>query len=111
MRFPRSARLVSLSLFALFLACQFQIIHAQKKNEQKPLEVTKQDPPRPGQKPADYSQEAFVIEQMTTNYRFEKDGTGQRDMTVRVKVQSEAGLERFGQRSEEHTSELQSLRH
>src|SRR4030095_848890 len=46
---------------------------------------------------ADYSQEAFVIEQLKMFYRFEKDGTGQRDLSMRVRVQTEAGLERFGQ--------------
>jgi tetratricopeptide (TPR) repeat protein len=48
-------------------------------------------------KAADYSKEAFVIEDLKSLYRFEKDGTGLRDMILRVKIQSEAGLERFGQ--------------
>jgi hypothetical protein len=34
---------------------------------------------------------------MTTSYRFEKDGTGQREQTFCVKVQSDAGVESFGQ--------------
>ncbi|MCM3872352.1 MAG: DUF3857 domain-containing protein, partial [Pyrinomonadaceae bacterium] len=51
----------------------------------------------PSAKAADYSKEAFVIEQLKSLYRFEKDGTGLREMTLRVKVQSEAGMERFGQ--------------
>jgi Domain of Unknown Function with PDB structure (DUF3857) len=49
------------------------------------------------QKQPDYSQEAYVIERMTTSYRFEKDGTGQREQSLRVKVQSDAGVESFGQ--------------
>jgi tetratricopeptide (TPR) repeat protein len=49
------------------------------------------------QKQTDYSQEAYVIERMTTSYRFEKDGTGQREQSLRVKVQSDAGVEGFGQ--------------
>jgi tetratricopeptide (TPR) repeat protein len=49
------------------------------------------------QKQPDYSQEAYVIEQMTTSYRFEKDGTGQREQTLLVKVQGDAGVEAFGQ--------------
>jgi tetratricopeptide (TPR) repeat protein len=49
------------------------------------------------QKQPDYSQEAYVIERMTTSYRFEKDGTGQREQIFRVKVQSDAGVESFGQ--------------
>src|SRR5262245_38563863 len=49
------------------------------------------------QKQPDYSQEAYVIERMTTTYRFEKDGTGRREQNLRVKVQSDAGVESFGQ--------------
>jgi tetratricopeptide (TPR) repeat protein len=49
------------------------------------------------QKQPDYSQEAYVIERVTTSYRFEKDGTGQREQSLRVKVQSDAGVENFGQ--------------
>jgi hypothetical protein len=49
------------------------------------------------QKQPDYSQEAYVIERMTTSYRFEKDGAGRREQILRVKVQSDAGVESFGQ--------------
>src|SRR6185437_11250111 len=41
--------------------------------------------------PPDYSEEAFVIEQSKSTFRFEKDGTGRRDASMRVKVQSAAG--------------------
>ena len=47
--------------------------------------------------PADYSQEAVVIEQARTAIRFEKDGTGRRDTYLRLKTQSEAGVQQFGQ--------------
>ena len=63
--------------------------------------VSAQQPPAqsaeaPKQKP-DYSGEAVIIEQLSSAYRFERDGTGQREMMLRVKVQSDAGVERFGQ--------------
>ena len=38
-----------------------------------------------------YSQEAVVVEEARTRYRFEKDGTGQREMYMRLRTQSEAG--------------------
>jgi tetratricopeptide (TPR) repeat protein len=44
-----------------------------------------------------FAKETFVMERYHVRYRFEKDGTGTRDLTVRVKVQSEGGVERFGQ--------------
>ncbi len=45
----------------------------------------------------DYSQEPFVIEQYYTRARFEKDGTGRRELQVRIRVQSEAGVQQLGQ--------------
>ena len=45
----------------------------------------------------DYSQEAFVIEQLRTSYRFDNDGTGRREQYARIKVQSDAGVQQWGQ--------------
>src|ERR1700728_5479244 len=45
----------------------------------------------------DYSQEAFVVEQYRTRYRFESDGTGRRETVARIRVQSEAGVQQWGQ--------------
>jgi len=98
---PRSL----LFLKALLLACclvdpnYVRSTRAQSRTQQGP-------PPAPQitakpatlvEKSPDYSQEAFVIEQLLKSYRFEKDGTGQRELNMRVRVQTEAGLERFGQ--------------
>src|SRR5262252_288964 len=51
----------------------------------------------PSAKAPDYSQEGFVIEKFSTGYRFEKDGTSKRDLYARIRVQSEAGVEQWGQ--------------
>jgi hypothetical protein len=45
----------------------------------------------------DHSQEAFVVEKLRYAYRFENDGTGRREVTARIKIQSEAGVEQWGQ--------------
>ena len=88
---PRSAQIVALFLTISFLLA-LQPVRAQTtaSKPQQPSEAAKQ-------KPADYSQEALVIEQMSTGYRFERDGTGRREVTFRAKVQSEVGVERLGQ--------------
>lgn len=57
---------------------------------------------KPDTKPADvpahdYSQEAFVIEQYRSIYHFEDDGTGRKETIARVRVQSEAGVQQWGQ--------------
>ncbi len=84
--------IVSICLLPGFLVT----IHAQG-GPPKPTAGTTVQQPSAKEKEPDYSQEAMVIEQFKTFYRFEKDGTGQRELTFRVKIQSEAALERFGQ--------------
>ena len=46
---------------------------------------------------SDYAQESLVIEQLRTAYKFEKDGTGNREVNFRAKLQNEAAVEQFGQ--------------
>src|SRR5580658_6236612 len=46
---------------------------------------------------ADYSKEPFVGEQVRARYKFENDGTGREENTIRIRVQSEAGVQRWGQ--------------
>jgi tetratricopeptide (TPR) repeat protein len=109
---PRNAQIIALVLTLSFLP--FQAARAQT--------IRVQDPPPPaGQKPAveknkpdaeqkpDYSQEAVVIEQLSTAYRYESDGTGQRELTMRIKIQSDAGVERFGQLVFPYTSANEKL--
>ena len=45
----------------------------------------------------DYSQESFVVERMHSTYRFESDGTGRKEVVARIRVQSEAGVQQWGQ--------------
>ena len=45
----------------------------------------------------DYSKEPFVFEKYTTRVRFENDGTGERDRIVRIRVQSDAGVQALGE--------------
>src|SRR5215213_2865154 len=71
------------------------------KSPAKPTEAAKQK--------RDYSQEAVVVEQFSTAYRFERDGTGQREATLRVKVQSDAGVGRFGQLVFDYSSANEKL--
>lgn len=52
----------------------------------------------------DYAQESFVIEQMHSHYRFEADGTGRKETTARIRVQSEAGVQQWGQLQEGYNS-------
>jgi tetratricopeptide (TPR) repeat protein/transglutaminase-like putative cysteine protease len=56
-----------------------------------PVAVSAQQPPpsRPD--------EAAIIEQIRTTVRFENDGTGRREVYMRVRAQSEAGVQQWGQ--------------
>jgi len=62
------------------------------------------DSTKPEPKTHDYSQESFVIEQMHSRYRFEADGTGRKETTARIRVQSEAGVQQWGQLQEGYNS-------
>ena len=60
-----------------------------------PLAAAPQQQPATAQPHADYSREPFVIEQYFTTARFENDGTSERDLTVRIRVQSDAGAQQL----------------
>jgi Flp pilus assembly protein TadD len=45
----------------------------------------------------DFTQEPFVIEQYHTTAKFENDGTSQRDLAVRIRVQSDSGVQQLGE--------------
>lgn len=45
----------------------------------------------------DYSKEPFVVERLYERYRFENDGTGRKETTLRVHILSDVGLKSFGQ--------------
>src|SRR5579863_6103014 len=84
---------------ALFVACipVSSLIAQQPKSPSShpaaPAATTAAD----SAKPRDYSEEGFVIEYLHARYRFESDGTGSRELTARVRVQSEAGVQQWGQ--------------
>jgi Flp pilus assembly protein TadD len=95
--------LVSLSfqcLTAAESAAGSQQINAPQQQGSRPPEVDVErgdlNATAPDKK-ADYSKEAFVVEQLRAKYRFENDGTGRKEASFRIRVQSEAGVQGFGQ--------------
>jgi tetratricopeptide (TPR) repeat protein len=68
---------------------------AQSSTDNNPIEAPA--PPKTADKNHDYAQESFVVEQMHSSYRFEADGTGRKDVVARIRVQSEAGVQQWGQ--------------
>ena len=59
--------------------------------------VVCQSQPSTTAKPAaDYSREAVVVERFLNASRFENDGTGRRELSARIRVQSEAGVQQSG---------------
>src|SRR5580700_9494191 len=71
---------------------------AKAKKGAKVSEITVPDPAAKHDEPKhDYSQEAFVVEQYRSRYRFESDGTGRKETVARIRVQSEAGVQQWGQ--------------
>jgi Domain of Unknown Function with PDB structure (DUF3857)/Transglutaminase-like superfamily len=58
--------------------------------------VAQAPPPKFAAAMADNSQEALVIEQFILKDKFENDGTSSREQIARVRIQSEAGVQRYG---------------
>src|ERR1044072_6341119 len=99
---PRNAQIIALLLISSFcFGISGSAQTSAGKSQTKAAEAPKQK--------TDYSQEAVVVEQLSTAYRFERDGTGEREQTVRVKIQSEAGVERFGQLVFDYSSANEKL--
>ena len=89
---PRNAQIIALLVSVSFLfGPAFATAQTTAPKVQAPAKVAEPDKKR------DYSNEALVVEQLSTVYRFERDGTGQRELNFRAKVQSDAGVERLGQ--------------
>jgi tetratricopeptide (TPR) repeat protein len=61
-----------------------------------PLAALAQDLQAAREAKPDLSKEAFVFENYLTRLRFENDGTGTKELQVRVRIQSEAGVQQLG---------------
>src|SRR5437879_12648864 len=85
-----------LALSAL-LCVNFSLLAQTPSPNPLPLPVSPPVKPELVTPAPDHSQEAFVVEKLRYAYRFENDGTGRREVTARIKVQSEAGVEQWGQ--------------
>jgi len=57
--------------------------------------VTCQSVPSADPVSASYASEALIIERTETTYKYNEDGTGEKDIFVRVKLQTEAGARQF----------------
>ena len=57
----------------------------------------------------DFSKEAYVLEILHTRVRFEADGTGSRELTGRIRVQSEAAIHDLGLLRFSYASTFESL--
>src|SRR2546423_11692191 len=100
----------------LVLVCGLAIAAtAQQPSPATPAQTQSQPPnaekhaggpeaPKPESNGHDYSRESFVIEQMHSYYRFEADGTGRKETKARIRVQSEAGVQQWGQLQEGYNS-------
>jgi len=90
--------LIHLGFLVIFLTAhaQQQAVPANTPLSPQPVPAV-HEPSVPSSDASDYSKEAFVIESLFSSVSFENDGTGRRENSVRVRVQSEAGVRGWGQ--------------
>jgi Flp pilus assembly protein TadD len=67
----------------------------QSNADKNPIEAPRPNAVSDNQR--DYTQESFVVEKMHSSYRFEADGRGRKEVVARIRVQSEAGVQQWGQ--------------
>lgn len=80
-----------IGLLALSTICAAQ----QSPSPAAPAESTVTSPEQ--KHASEYPQEPFIVEKYSTTARYENDGTGERDLTVRMRVQSDAGVQQLGE--------------
>ncbi|MGB6980132.1 MAG: hypothetical protein WBD66_13085, partial [Candidatus Acidiferrales bacterium] len=82
-------RLFSLRACALAAICFFLLTCAaraqQPASPATPTTPAKSAPASAAPAAPDYSQEPFVVDEFHTSMRFENDGTGEREQTVRIR--------------------------
>ncbi len=91
-----------MSRFGVILLCFLSL--PALAGAQAPPSAAAKTPARPPhatslqkQAQADFAKEPFVIESYATTARYENDGTGEHDLAVRVRVQSDAGAQQLHQ--------------
>src|SRR4051812_20888552 len=104
------------SFVTLIIFCGLAVANsAQQSGTATPEQAQTQQPnaekhaagpeaPKPENNGHDYSRESFVIEKMHSTYRFDADGTGRKETVARIRVQSEAGVQQWGQLQEGYNS-------
>jgi len=79
------------------LLCLLSLSFSAAAQAPTPQPVPPASTAAPARSSTDTSREPFVIEQYFTRVRYENDGTGERDLTVRIRVQNDAGAQQLGQ--------------
>jgi tetratricopeptide (TPR) repeat protein len=100
--FPMTRTIVAGVLLLLICGRPFRNLQAQQPAVRPPIE-------------RDYSQEPYVVKKMATKVSFANDGTGTREETTSVRVQSDSGVQHWGllsfpYRSAEQTIEIEYVR-
>jgi len=95
--------LVGISLFVLLV---FPSASRPQKPAAPPASQSKSATPPPADP---YSSEPYVIELLENRARFEADGKGQRELKLRVRIQSESAVREFGLLAYPYASSFESL--
>jgi hypothetical protein len=97
-RYPHSVTFMKSTSVALFSQLLVSTVAAQSADTPSAPSQQKSGPASGTAKSArDFSQEPLVYESIRAKMRFENDGTGVRDVTARIRVQTPRGLAKAGQ--------------
>jgi tetratricopeptide (TPR) repeat protein/transglutaminase-like putative cysteine protease len=82
-------------LFAIVATATF--VHAQNLPAAAAQDQAKAPTAAKADAPADYHDEATVVEKLRREFRWNADGTGTSTVTARIRVQTQAGVQQLGQ--------------
>ena len=86
---------IDIAVFALLVSVRTIAAQQAESPTKSDVAARKATPGNPSAK--DFTEEPFVIEQYHTTAKFENDGTSQRDLAVRIRVQSDSGVQQLGE--------------
>jgi len=92
--FRRSLAVLCLAIVPLVARAQ---IHSAESKSQSPRDAHRGIAPAARERAAvaEDSHDAVLVEQYITTVRFQNDGTGERDLSVRMRIQTEAGAQQL----------------
>lgn len=106
---PNHMKKISPAMFLAMWLCLASCLVGQDTSNDRSSKPTSTKPEFVKSAAPDYSKEPYIFELIQTKVRFEMDGKGQRELTIRARVQSESAVRELGLLTYPFASSFESL--